>query len=229
MILSNSELHRALDEKRLIIDPEPVPRVPTLGKHCPYDTHSVDLTLGGELSIPQRDLPFTYDLSQPQNLSKFLSLYSEKKLISEKTPFKLEHGQFVLGRTRERVYLPIPDEGECCLAARIEGKSSRARMGLLVHLTAPTVHAGFEGTLALEMINLGPARSFADPCWVHALRHEGRGRTSRDVSHALPVGQGVPPKATIRQLSADPRAPRARDVILRPGTIRSPHSERCDG
>jgi dCTP deaminase len=43
------------------------------------------------------------------------------------------------------------------LAARIEGKSSFARCGLLVHFTAPTVHAGFDGTLTLEMINLGNA------------------------------------------------------------------------
>jgi dCTP deaminase len=41
------------------------------------------------------------------------------------------------------------------LAARIEGKSSLARCGLLVHFTAPTVHAGYDGPLALEMINLG--------------------------------------------------------------------------
>jgi dCTP deaminase len=43
------------------------------------------------------------------------------------------------------------------LAARIEGKSSVARCGLLVHFTAPTVHAGWDGPLALEMINLGNA------------------------------------------------------------------------
>jgi hypothetical protein len=42
------------------------------------------------------------------------------------------------------------------LAARIEGKSSRARCGLMVHFTAPTVHPGWAGPLTLEMINLGP-------------------------------------------------------------------------
>jgi dCTP deaminase len=66
---------------------------------------------------------------------------------------------FILGKTLERVALPII-EGRQALAARsrIEGKSSFARCGLLVHFTAPTVHAGFEGTLTLEMINLGTAR-----------------------------------------------------------------------
>lgn len=41
------------------------------------------------------------------------------------------------------------------LAARIEGKSSFARCGLLVHFTAPTVHAGWKGRLTLEIKNLG--------------------------------------------------------------------------
>ena len=41
------------------------------------------------------------------------------------------------------------------LAARIEGKSSRARFGLLVHFTAPTIHAGWAGRITLEMMCLG--------------------------------------------------------------------------
>ena len=50
-------------------------------------------------------------------------------------------------------------QGRPCLAARVEGKSSRARFGLLVHFTAPTVHAGFgrPSPLTLEMMNLGTA------------------------------------------------------------------------
>ncbi|MCX5634727.1 MAG: hypothetical protein NTW55_02640 [Planctomycetota bacterium] len=49
------------------------------------------------------------------------------------------------------------------LAARIEGKSSRARCGVLVHFTAPTVHAGWKGRLTLEMINLGLAPFLLTP------------------------------------------------------------------
>jgi dCTP deaminase len=63
----------------------------------------------------------------------------------------------VLGNTRELVELPIIP-GQQVLAARIEGRSSIARCGLLVHFTAPTVHAGFKGTLTLEMTNLGVAQ-----------------------------------------------------------------------
>ena len=63
--------------------------------------------------------------------------------------------RLVLGRTHEGVKLPIDADGEC-LAARIEGKSSYARCGLLVHFTAPTIHAGFDGTITLELYNMGP-------------------------------------------------------------------------
>jgi len=84
-------------------------------------------------------------------------------VISERTPFKLERDQFVLGITHERVHLPIDRNAATCLAARIEGKSSRARCGLLIHFTAPTVHPGFEGRLVLEMINLGPSPILLTP------------------------------------------------------------------
>jgi dCTP deaminase len=71
----------------------------------------------------------------------------------------LEPGRLVLGRTVERVVLPI-DGG---LTARIEGRSSFARTGLLIHFTAPTIHAGFAGTITLEIINLGPFAMILSP------------------------------------------------------------------
>jgi dCTP deaminase len=81
-------------------------------------------------------------------------------VIEQDRPFLLEPKLFVLGITLERVGLPIDatanQQGNTCLAARIEGKSSRARCGILVHFTAPTVHPGWDGPLALEIINLGP-------------------------------------------------------------------------
>ncbi len=154
MILSSARVHAALDEGRLIIDPEPSPRVPTIGTdHCPYDTHSVDLTLGPEISVPQSG-PFSYNLTLA-GLATFLSKNSVKHVIEPGKPFQLERNQFILGITRETVGLPILKQYDKCLAARIEGKSSRARCGLLIHFTAPTVHPGWRGPLALEIINLG--------------------------------------------------------------------------
>ena len=61
----------------------------------------------------------------------------------------------MLGGIRERIALPLR-EGRPPLAARIEGRSSYARCGLIIHFTAPTIHAGFDGiTIALELKNLG--------------------------------------------------------------------------
>ena len=160
MILSNVEMHRALDEGRLIIEPQPTPRTPSLGQDCPFGTHSVDLRLGDEISVPKSG-PFVYDLTKPGNLADLIRRNSDTRRLQVDQPFHLEPRTFVLGRTFEKVGLPIDTkmnrDRNTCLAARIEGKSSRARVGLLVHFTAPTVHPGFEGTLTPEMINLGPA------------------------------------------------------------------------
>lgn len=156
MILSNVEVQKALKQKRLIIDPVPLPLRPESGKDCPYDTHTVDLTLGPEILEPGNG-PYTVDFSQPGSVSEFISKNSSRIVLNAKTPYPLARGKFILGQTREVVGLPIPSKGGKCLAARIEGKSSRARFGLLVRFTAPTVHPGFDGTLTLEIINLGPA------------------------------------------------------------------------
>lgn len=154
MILSNLEIQRALDDRRLIIEPQPQPKRPEIGKYCPYDTHSVDLRLHSEITVPQSGA-FVYDLTQSGSLAELISKYSEKRILMKNQPFHLEPQKFILARTLEKIGLPI---GKCppYLAARIEGKSSRARCGVLVHFTAPTVHPGWEGPLTLEIINLGP-------------------------------------------------------------------------
>ncbi len=62
--------------------------------------------------------------------------------------FALGPKQFVLGSTIERV--KIPDN----LVCRVEGKSSLARLGLIVHTTAGFVDSGFEGNITLEFFNV---------------------------------------------------------------------------
>src|SRR5437870_12161108 len=64
------------------------------------------------------------------------------------TPFILHPGEFVLGSTLERVRLP--DD----LVARLEGKSSLGRLGLLIHSTAGYVDPGWDGYLTLELSNV---------------------------------------------------------------------------
>ena len=155
MILSNVEIHRALDERRLIIDPQPQPRMPgTEGGDCPYQTTAVDLMLGAEISYLREGLPLDVNLGRGGFAALFGPNSVCQKLTTEQ-PFVLRPMRLVLGRTHERVKLPLDTDGEC-LAARIEGKSSYARCGLLVHFTAPTIHAGFDGTITLELYNMGP-------------------------------------------------------------------------
>jgi dCTP deaminase len=67
---------------------------------------------------------------------------------SEEEPFILHPGEFVLGQTLERV--TVPDD----MVARLEGKSSLGRLGLLIHSTAGFVDAGFSGNLTLELSNV---------------------------------------------------------------------------
>ena len=155
MILSNTEIHKAIDEGRLIIEPEPFPRLPGVdGAHCPYDTHSVDVTLGDTIRVPL-DGTITINLARPANVTETIKRNSVLHTITADKPFILEPGKFILANLREYLELPLQREPDRSLSARIEGKSSRARFGLLVHFTAPTVHPNYKGNLALEMINLG--------------------------------------------------------------------------
>jgi dCTP deaminase len=63
-------------------------------------------------------------------------------------PFVLHPGEFVLGATVER--LGLPDD----IVARLEGKSSLGRLGLLIHSTAGYIDPGWEGTITLELSNV---------------------------------------------------------------------------
>ena len=60
---------------------------------------------------------------------------------------------FVVWQTKEIAGTPEQDPRYICF---INGKSTRARTGLVVHLTAPTIHAGWSGNITLEMTNVGP-------------------------------------------------------------------------
>jgi dCTP deaminase len=106
------------------------------------------------ISIPKEGA-YSFDLRKG-GIAKFLADNCEHFDIDERRPHLFERDTFILAQTREVVEFPL-DKGEPVLAARIEGRSSVARCGVLVHFTAPTVHADYKGTLTLEMRNLGPA------------------------------------------------------------------------
>jgi dCTP deaminase len=82
------------------------------------------------------------DVKQPQE-----ELTEEVELTDERA-FILHPGEFVLGSTLERVRLP--DD----LVARLDGKSSLGRLGLLIHSTAGFIDPGFDGHVTLELSNV---------------------------------------------------------------------------
>ena len=73
---------------------------------------------------------------------------TEEVAIDDDRPFILHPGEFVLGSTLERVTLP--DD----LVARLEGKSSLGRLGLLIHSTAGFIDPGWDGHVTLELSNV---------------------------------------------------------------------------
>lgn len=153
MILSNDGLKRALQEGALEITPTP--------SETQYTTSAVDLYLGDEFHVWDPDKLKVPGFRPELDLAKQKFDQTAKAfLVSVKKqedgsvifpPFR-EHPWHMLAITRERVHL----NRNFRLAARVEGRSSLARIGIIVHLTAPTIHAGFNGKITLEMINFSP-------------------------------------------------------------------------
>jgi dCTP deaminase len=82
------------------------------------------------------------------DVKKDLTDLTELVEVAEGESFMLHPGEFVLGSTLERVGVPTD------LVARVEGKSSLGRLGLVIHSTAGFIDAGFDGHVTLELANL---------------------------------------------------------------------------
>lgn len=149
MILSNVEIICCLKQKLFSIEPlaGEDPEKP------PFNTSAVDLRLGDEVLIPSNNSPVQLDLRKP-GIAQFWAKNSRQLKITDDQPYSLKPNVLVLAKTLERVSFPL-NSSATCYSARVEGRSSLARCGILVHFTAPTIHAGFEGTITLEIINLG--------------------------------------------------------------------------
>jgi dCTP deaminase len=149
VILSNEEIRAALRDGDVVIDPVPV--------EDQYTTSAVDLFLGNEFRswnaelFKPRGALIELNLAEQQFGQTAAAFLVDRERETDRSVV-LRPGEFVLAVTRERVHL----RHEARIAARVEGRSSLARIGLIVHLTAPTIHAGFEGHITLEMLNHGP-------------------------------------------------------------------------
>jgi len=163
MYLSDRDLRRAVESGRLIVAPPP-------GE---YDTTSIDLHLDRveEARIWDVEAFRTDQLAAglPARLRvgglkiRELSKAYGKPVPSDPAPGNLVYrdgdavivrpGGFFLWQTRETVGTPESDSELICF---IDGRSSSARVGLTVHMTAPTIHAGWWGQITFEIANLGP-------------------------------------------------------------------------
>ena len=147
MILSNHEIASAIEQGHLIIEPRPQPEQ--------FGTTSLDLRIGNDPLVWNRELVRTKGVGTYVDLDKVYIadlLPFTKPVEMRNDTLEIRPDDFILIRTLE--YIELPREGQ--LAARVEGRSSAARLGLSVHNTAPTIHAGFKGHITLEILNHGP-------------------------------------------------------------------------
>lgn len=144
MVLSDVEIKAEIAAERLVFDP-PI-------DDQRIDSSAVDLLLHPDLILlPLQRVQGVTIVPTDDNVEvmNLLSRHGEHRSLAS-APYRLEPHRLIVGKTLEHITLPNH------LAARIEGKSSLARFGLSVHVTAPTVIAGFTGNLYLEMNNAGP-------------------------------------------------------------------------
>ncbi len=159
MILSDREFRAELDRGAIVIDPRPEATSDL------WSSTALDLRLGPKLQLWKpmggAGVESVVKPSRPDfNVTEIGKAYGEEQDCTEGWHFAPK--QFVLGWTQERIKLPHRSR----LAARVEGKSSLARLGVGVHITAPTIHAGFGfrasdlgyggSELQLEIWNAGP-------------------------------------------------------------------------
>jgi dCTP deaminase len=132
-VLSDRDIRAALEAGSIKIEP--------------YDSHdlqpsSVDLHLDRTFRVFRNNRYPYIDVRAPQpDLTELLT-------VEEDEPFILHPGEFVLGQVLE--WVELPDD----IVARLEGRSSLGRLGLLIHSTAGYVDPGWKGNLTLELSNV---------------------------------------------------------------------------
>jgi dCTP deaminase len=133
MVLSDRSIREEIESGRLVFDPYD----PSL-----VQPSSVDVRVDRQFRVFHNSRHPYIDVRKPmEDLTELVE-------VTDSEPFVLHPGEFVLGQTLERVSLP--DD----LVARLEGKSSIGRLGLLIHSTAGFVDPGFSGNLTLELSNV---------------------------------------------------------------------------
>ena len=133
VVLSDRSIREAVAEGRIVIEPLDDDDI---------QPASVDVHLADELLVFRNARRPYIDLRREmEDLTDMVE-------ISDEDGFNLHPGEFVLASTGE--HIEIPDD----LVARLEGKSSLGRVGLVIHSTAGYVDPGWKGRLTLELTNI---------------------------------------------------------------------------
>lgn len=133
MLLSDRDIRAEIDAGRVVLDPWD----PTM-----VQPSSVDVRLDKFFRLfDNHKYPVIDPAAEQPDLTRLVEVEPDE-------PFVLHPGEFVLGSTYEQITLP--DD----IAARVEGKSSLGRLGLLTHATAGFVDPGFSGHVTLELSNV---------------------------------------------------------------------------
>jgi dCTP deaminase len=133
MVLSDRDIRAEVEAGRIVIEPFTPDAV---------QPSSIDLHLDRRFRVFRNNrYPYIDVRAEQPELTELVE-------VADDEPFILHPGEFVLGSTLERVGLP--DD----LVARLEGKSSLGRLGLLIHSTAGYVDPGWDGHLTLELSNV---------------------------------------------------------------------------
>jgi dCTP deaminase len=132
MLLSDRDIRSQIESGRIGLDPLNIELI---------QPSSMDVRLDRFFRLfDNHKYPFIDPREQQDDLTRFVEVASDE-------PFILHPGEFVLGSTYE--FVSLPDD----IAARLEGKSSLGRLGLLTHSTAGFVDPGFRGHVTLELSN----------------------------------------------------------------------------
>lgn len=138
MVLSRPDILKYLKEGKLRFDPE-------IDCDAQVAQVSVDLYLSRKFTVLKDPPPYLTSIQVDHSLWDSADLWEH----NESDVYVLEPKQFVLAQTLESVSMP-PD-----LVGLVEGRSSWARVGVSIHITAPKIDPGFNGPITLEMANLG--------------------------------------------------------------------------
>lgn len=133
MILSDGDIKREIKAKHI--------RVTPFDPSC-VQPASYDVKLGNSVRIFKNlTKPFLDIKDNPEDIMELVK-------IKKGEPFIVHPGEFVLGTTVEKIYIPND------IIARLDGKSSLGRIGIIIHATAGYIDPGFEGYITLEMTNV---------------------------------------------------------------------------